>query len=71
MPMRTAPGPIYEYACHEGNYGVANALSGARYQEREAALAAADAAKAPEAAKAAPPAPAANPGPAAKKVASR
>ena len=25
---------IYEYACHEGNYALANVLSGARYQER-------------------------------------
>ena len=23
---------IYEYACHEGNYSVPNALSGARYK---------------------------------------
>lgn len=34
MPMRTASGPIYEYACHEGNYSLANALSGARAEER-------------------------------------
>ena len=27
--------PIFEYACHEGNYGLTNILSGA--QEREAA----------------------------------
>ena len=27
---------IYEYACHEGNYAIANALSGARGQERTA-----------------------------------
>jgi hypothetical protein len=33
MPMRAAPGPIYEYACHEGNYSLPNALSGARYAE--------------------------------------
>ena len=26
-----------EYACHEGNYGFQNVLSGARYQERQAA----------------------------------
>ena len=36
MPLNAAKGPIYEYACHEGNYGVANALSGARYIERQA-----------------------------------
>lgn len=28
---------IYEYACHEGNYGMTNILSGHRAQEREAA----------------------------------
>jgi hypothetical protein len=35
MPMRPAKGPIYEYACHEGNYSISNALLGARAQERE------------------------------------
>ena len=25
---------LYEYACHEGNYSLANTLSGARYEER-------------------------------------
>jgi hypothetical protein len=39
MPMRTARGPIYEYACHEGNYSLPNALSGARAEERAAAAA--------------------------------
>ena len=28
---------IYEYACHEGNYGMTNLLLGARVQERDAA----------------------------------
>ena len=28
-------GPIFEYACHEGNYGLPNAMAGARVQERE------------------------------------
>jgi len=28
---------IYEYACHEGNYGMANMLSGARADEKAAA----------------------------------
>jgi hypothetical protein len=37
MPMRTAKGPIFEYACHEGNYSLPLALSGARYQEKAAA----------------------------------
>ncbi|MBL8554239.1 MAG: hypothetical protein JNL41_08170 [Phenylobacterium sp.] len=27
-------GQVYEYACHEGNYGLANILSGAREEER-------------------------------------
>jgi hypothetical protein len=27
--------PIYEYACHEGNYGMANNLSGARATEKK------------------------------------
>jgi hypothetical protein len=27
--------PIYEYACHEGNYGMVNLLSGARVQEKQ------------------------------------
>jgi hypothetical protein len=39
MPLRTARGPIYEYACHEGNYSLPNALSGARVQENEAKVA--------------------------------
>jgi hypothetical protein len=39
MPWRTAKGPIYEYACHEGNYSLPLALSGARVQERAAAAA--------------------------------
>jgi hypothetical protein len=30
-------GQMYEYACHEGNYGLANILSGARAEEAEAA----------------------------------
>jgi len=28
-------GPIYEYACHEGNYGMTNILTGARAQEKK------------------------------------
>jgi hypothetical protein len=32
--LRKIPGPIYEYGCHEGNYGLPNILSGARAQER-------------------------------------
>ena len=37
LPMRTADGPLFEYACHEGNYSIANVLSGERAREREAA----------------------------------
>jgi hypothetical protein len=33
MSIRRADGPIYEYACHEGNYGLANILRGARVAE--------------------------------------
>jgi hypothetical protein len=37
MPMRAAKGPIYEYACHEGNYSLPNILAGARAEEKLAA----------------------------------
>jgi hypothetical protein len=33
MAIRRIEGPIYEYACHEGNYGLANILRGARVAE--------------------------------------
>jgi hypothetical protein len=36
VPMRRIDGPIYEYACHEGNYGLANILRAARVQEANA-----------------------------------
>ena len=45
IPMRTSKGPIYEYACHEGNYALPNILAGARAEERAAAAAAAAPAK--------------------------
>jgi hypothetical protein len=32
-------GPIYEFACHEGNYGLRNTLHGARVAEEDAAAA--------------------------------
>ncbi len=35
--LRATNDPIYEYACHEGNYALTNILNGARLQEREAA----------------------------------
>jgi len=34
IPMTKTEGPIFEYACHEGNYGMTNLLSGARAQEK-------------------------------------
>jgi hypothetical protein len=33
-PMARIDGPVYEYACHEGNYAVPNILKGARAAER-------------------------------------
>ncbi len=36
LPMRLSNLPIYEYACHEGNYGMEGTLSGARVVERRA-----------------------------------
>ena len=37
IPMKRGAAPLFEYACHEGNYGMLNLLSGARAQEREGA----------------------------------
>ena len=37
IPMTKTPGPIYEYACHEGNYGMTGILAGARAEEKAAA----------------------------------
>lgn len=36
MTLRKSKGPIYEYACHEGNYSLPGILAGARYEERRA-----------------------------------
>jgi hypothetical protein len=36
IPMAKTDDQIYEYACHEGNYGMVNLLSGARVQEKAA-----------------------------------
>ena len=33
VPMRRLDGLLYEFACHEGNRGLANILSGARVME--------------------------------------
>ena len=35
-PWESVKGPIFEYACHEGNYGLPNTLNGMRVKEREA-----------------------------------
>ena len=34
--MKMSPNPIYEYACHEGNYGMEGILSGHRADEKAA-----------------------------------
>jgi hypothetical protein len=36
IPVTRTPGPIFEYACHEGNYALRNVLAGARAQENAA-----------------------------------
>jgi hypothetical protein len=35
-PFRATAGPVYEYACHEGNYAMPDILGGARKMEGEA-----------------------------------
>jgi hypothetical protein len=35
VPMKRAPGPIYEYACHEANYSVSGILRGARARDTD------------------------------------
>ncbi len=37
MPMQKTKGPMFEHACHEGNYGLYNTLVGARLAEKQAA----------------------------------
>ena len=37
VPLRLNPDPVFEYACHEGNYSMPVMLGGARVEEREAA----------------------------------
>jgi hypothetical protein len=39
--LKRFEGPIFEYACHEGNYGLAHILEGARVKEKAAEAAAA------------------------------
>jgi len=36
VPWKKTVGPIFEHACHEGNYGLANTLAGARAEEKRA-----------------------------------
>tara|TARA_B100000949_G_scaffold231812_1_gene244709 strand:- start:1153 stop:1383 length:231 start_codon:yes stop_codon:yes gene_type:complete len=37
LPMRRNELPLFEYACHEGNYSMPNMLSSARADEHKAA----------------------------------
>jgi len=37
MPLRAIDELLYEYACHEGNFGMLDVLRGARFRDREAA----------------------------------
>jgi cell division septation protein DedD len=37
MPMRKTVGPLFEHACHEGNYPLYNTLAGARAEEQKKA----------------------------------
>jgi hypothetical protein len=39
IPMRATKGPMYEYACHEGNHSLEGVLRGARYEEKQRAAA--------------------------------
>jgi hypothetical protein len=37
IPMKKTIGPLFEHACHEGNYGLYNTLVGARLEEKRTA----------------------------------
>jgi len=37
VPMKKTIGPLFEHACHEGNYSLSNTLAGARAEEKRAA----------------------------------
>ncbi len=39
IPLRATKGPMFEYACHEGNYAIPGILKGARLLESEVAAA--------------------------------
>ena len=36
IPVTKSDGPLFEYACHEGNYAMTGGLAGARVQEKAA-----------------------------------
>lgn len=38
IPLRSSKKPIYEYACHEGNYGLEDILAGARRDDKGEAV---------------------------------
>ena len=38
VPLTSIHEPLFEYACHEGNYALPNILAGARAQERDRAM---------------------------------
>ena len=40
MPFVKINGPVFEHACHEGNFGIANTLAAVRLEEKKAAEAA-------------------------------
>lgn len=40
MPFVKINGPVFEHACHEGNFGIANTLNAVRLEEKRAAEAA-------------------------------
>jgi hypothetical protein len=42
IPFHRTEGPIYEYACHEGNYALPGVLAGAREEEKARSAASAD-----------------------------
>ena len=36
IPLKRSSDPLFEYACHEGNYGMEGILAGARKEEKAA-----------------------------------
>ena len=40
VPLKKSQAPLFEFACHEGNYAAANMLAGARTEDKAAAQAA-------------------------------